>query len=162
MSKSIVHKITENNRATWINVIKIAHWWVFLNLISCWPKYISAQNDVIWNDFMETNQFWFVWLFFFALKLGAFLFCNLTPFGKNYFIRFCCMPSNACMYIYQRNYGTWILWKKTNAQEREREIRRKRKKKCENNVLLCTAYIWLVSVNNCNRLQALDSVCLSV
>lgn len=133
MSKSIVHKITENNRATWINVIKIAHWWVFLNLISSRPKYISAQNDVIWNDFMETNQFWFVWLlFFFCSQIGCFFILQFDTFWLKLLHSFL-LHAFKCMYVHMSK-KLWHkkLWRKKSTHKKEREIRRKKKKKCEN------------------------------
>lgn len=54
------------------------------------------------------------------------------------------------------------IMKKKNRRTRKREKYAEKKKKCENNVLLCTVYIWLVSVNNCNRLQASIGLGVSV
>lgn len=68
---------------------------------------------------------------------------------------------HVCTYV-KEIMAQKIMKKKKSTHKKEREIRRKKKKKCENNVLLCTVYIWLVSVNNCNRLQASIGLGVSV
>lgn len=98
-------------------------------------------------SFVPTNQFRFV---IFSLKLGAFLFCNLTPF--NAITSFVFWPSSKCILH-------WTSGKKCSCRFRRKKTYIK-SEKCERMAWLCylssvwVVYIWLFGVNNCHRLQA--------